>query len=128
MHLVRAAQTEKKLSTNLFDEFWLLYPRKEGKKECRQVWDRIPESEHIPILEAVVAWRHAWSAQGRSTSHIKMPREWLITERWTDEIPTEFQMRTVSGFPSLVEREATEPRGPIPKHIQEVIDKLKAKR
>ena len=130
MQLVSAAQIETpELYTDLFNEFWLLYPRKEGKKECRGVWARIPESEHIAILEAVVAWRQVWKQQERSTHHIKMPREWLILERWTDEIPQELQTKS-SHAPAQAAMGSSPsgPRSPIPPHVQEVLDRLKAKR
>ena len=130
MQLVSATQNETLALSDLFDEFWLLYPRKEGKKETRLVWARIPASEHIAILEAVVAWRQAWSAQSRSTRYIKMPREWLILERWNDEIPQELQSsRPAANVPvqAAMAGVPSGPRGPIPAHVQAVLDRLKAK-
>ena len=75
------------LAHDLWEDFWLLYPRHEAKKDARKAWARIGESAHLAAVVAIADWRLVWKAQGRDSRVIPLPATWLNGERWEDEIP-----------------------------------------
>lgn len=75
-----------------FDEFWTLYPRKQGKGTALKAWKKIkPVKElHAKILASVrdnVNRNQQWHRDGGR--YIPMPATWLNQTRWLDEIPDE---------------------------------------
>jgi uncharacterized protein YdaU (DUF1376 family) len=74
-----------------FDEFWMAYPRKTGKKPALKQWQRIkPDPELTQAIVSSVR-RHVesrdWLKDGGQ--FIPHPSTFLSQERWTDEIVTE---------------------------------------
>jgi len=72
-----------------FDEFWALYPRKEGKKIALTTWEKIaPDNGLLEEILTALRWqvqREDWRKDGGR--YIPHPRTWLSQERWTDEEP-----------------------------------------
>ena len=130
MQLVSATLNETELSTDLFEDFWILCWRRECKKDARKAWREIDPKDHIEILMAACSWRPIFLARG-NTQFTPLPATWLRGERWTDEIPQEFQTKGGSAnipVQNPVVSVPSGPRGPIPAHVQTLIDRLKAKR
>jgi len=65
-----------------FDEFWILYPRKDGKKPS---WDKFKKlkSNLLPTILAAVK-RQSLNPDWVGT-FIPMPLTWINQERWNDE-------------------------------------------
>jgi hypothetical protein len=70
----------------MFDEFWTLYPRKEGKKPARMIWDRMKSEQQQQAIEALPLHCKRWLLKGTDSEFIPHARTWLFQERWEDEI------------------------------------------
>ena len=75
-----------------FDEFWTLYPKKQGKGAALKAWEKVkPTKElHAKILASVqdnVNRNQQWQRDGGR--YIPLPATWLNQTRWLDEIPDE---------------------------------------
>lgn len=72
-----------------FNQFWELYPRKQGKGDARKSWKRIkPNAELfdkiITALKNNVDNNRQW--QRDNGQYIPNPSTWLNQERWEDDI------------------------------------------
>lgn len=105
-----------------FASFWLLYPRKEAKKDSEKAWSQIPRSVWPDVIIAVAGWRREW-ARRSDIHYIPMPASWLRGERWEDELPVQPATHQ-SQVPT--EREAPFIRGELPQHVRDLIAKQKA--
>lgn len=109
-----------------FEDFWTLYPRREGKKNARKAWEPIPERLHVLILVAAFDWRRIWARQGRESHTTPMPATWLNGERWDDELPADYKPPKTAAHADAVVPEAIK-RGEIPEHVKAMLAKLRAK-
>jgi hypothetical protein len=68
-----------------FDDFWTIYPRKEGKGAAKKAWAKavkiLPASELLPIVRSYSVRVH-----GTEKRFIPFPATWLNQERWADEV------------------------------------------
>lgn len=68
-----------------FDDFWTIYPRKEGKGAARKAWAKavkiLPAAELLPIVRSFSVRVH-----GTEQRFIPFPATWLNQERWADEV------------------------------------------
>lgn len=82
-----------------FGDFWILYPRKEGKVKAIEAWNRItPEPELQKTICAAVRLRAAtteWRKDGGQ--FIPLPATWLNGQRWDDEVGPGSSVRQVSA-------------------------------
>jgi len=74
----------------LFKQFWTEYPRKVGRKKCRQIWDRLKPSAELTgqIVTAVRAYKRTDQWLKDNGSFIPHPSTFLNQARWEDELPT----------------------------------------
>lgn len=74
------------IGVSKFDEFWAVYPRKERKKKCREIWERHSlESIGDRIVEDVLK-RTSCYDRWDDKQFIPMPSSYLNGEYWNDEI------------------------------------------
>lgn len=106
-----------------FEEFWLLYPRKEARKDAAKAWQQcVIDSALVDIFSSLVDWRRVWA--GRTDSrYTPLAASWLRGERWSDEIPTEYRQRPASHAP-VKERESGE-KTEMPDSVRLAIAKLR---
>jgi hypothetical protein len=77
--------------TGLFDLFWEMYPRKEGKGAARKSWKKIKEPGlTLEKIETALAWQKKtsqWLEVDEKGFHkfIPHPTTYLNQERWMDE-------------------------------------------
>ena len=73
----------------LFDRFWSEYPRKVGKKKCRDIWKRLKVSPELAdqIVAKVKSYKSTKGWQKDDGQFIPPPSTWLNAGRWEDEIP-----------------------------------------
>lgn len=83
-----ATNSEQNQSTDVdevFDDFWTIYPRREGKGAARKAWAKalkqIPANELLPIVRSFSVRVH-----GTEPRFIPFPATWLNQERWADEV------------------------------------------
>jgi hypothetical protein len=67
-----------------FDDFWVVYPRKIGKKAARKAWDTaLKDASADEIVAGAKRYRDWPSREARYTTH---PTTWLNQGRWDDEL------------------------------------------
>lgn len=73
--------------SELFDEFWVAYPKHVAKKSARRAWDKLHADRDL--LDAVLTaleWQtrmEAWQRDGGR--YVPNPATWLNGRRWEDE-------------------------------------------
>ena len=78
---------KRKLDSAEFNQFWAIFPRREGKGAARKSWDKATLLATIPeIMEG--AKKYAEVAKTKEKQYICMASTWLNQERWTDEHET----------------------------------------
>jgi hypothetical protein len=72
-----------------FQQFWNIYPKKVGKGAAEKAFNRIkPSAELIKtILSAIEKQRQCGQWQKSSGQYIPSPARWLNEKRWEDELP-----------------------------------------
>lgn len=74
----------------LFDRFWAIYPRKEGKGKAEAAFTKAlrsaTDAEIMAGLEAQLPKMRAKIASGEA-QYVPMPATWLNGKRWADEVP-----------------------------------------
>lgn len=69
-----------------FDEFWAVYPRKEGKGHARKAFPKaVKKIGWDALLSAVHEYRDWCQRSGEEKRFIPHPATWLNGERWNDE-------------------------------------------
>ena len=83
----KSKSKEKELEQDLFDRFWVVYPRKVGKKDAVKAWNKLKPDEALTnqIIEGVERWKMStqWTKDGGQ--YIPYPATFLNGERWKDE-------------------------------------------
>ncbi len=77
--------------TNLFEEFWKHYPRKQKKKETERIWKRKKYDRIAPLLLKDIQERLKTEWKSKEIEYVPLPSTYLNGERWTDEIITPVQ-------------------------------------
>ncbi|MBW2186747.1 MAG: hypothetical protein JRG71_10235, partial [Deltaproteobacteria bacterium] len=74
-----------------FDQFWAIYPKKQGKQQAVKAWQKIkPDSmlfEKIMVALNAQAMSEAW--QKDNGNYVPHPSTWLNGCRWEDELEPE---------------------------------------
>ena len=83
---------QEKTALEWFERFWNAYPKKQNKVEARLAWLRLRYDVqlYIQIVEAVQRFRvvrRDWQTAGGR--YVPMPENFLINERWNDEVKAE---------------------------------------
>ena len=123
--VVAINEPQQELSTDLFDEFWLIYPRHIAKKRAQTAWRQLNRASKVAALSALVHWRRIWVRRDEP-EFIPYPSSWLKGERWEDELPSDYNpprpaAHTAAVLPGKVER------AEIPEHVKAMLAKLRAK-
>lgn len=85
-------QEQLAIAEEYFNQFWAEYPKKQGQVEARLAWMRQNYSieTYIAIIKAVERFkqiRRDWQTEGGR--YVPMPENFLIKERWKDEVKAE---------------------------------------
>ena len=110
-----------------FDDFWLLYTRRQARKDAVKAWARLGPADQMEALVALVDWRRVWLARG-DDRYTPLPATWLNGERWTDELPAEFVQRVSHASHVAAEVPAAGLRTEMPAHVRTMLAKLRAGR
>lgn len=79
-----------------FEEFWSLYPRKEGKGAARKAWDRLPPAQTRTVLDGLRAQLPDLTRKERK--YQPMPATWLSQTRWEDEVVYNHTARSTTNM------------------------------
>jgi hypothetical protein len=71
---------------NLFQHFWLLYPRKVGKGDAEKAFKvALKETPSDIILAGTRRYADQVRQDGTQPKYVKYPAGWLRAKRWLDE-------------------------------------------
>jgi uncharacterized protein YdaU (DUF1376 family) len=87
-------------SSQQFEEWWKLVPRKVGKGNARAAYARALKKTTPEILEAQIK-AYAQTRAGEDPQFTAHPTTWLNAERWMDEAPAPMAPRTSAQQPSV---------------------------
>lgn len=70
-----------------FDDFWKIWPRKDGKDDARKAWKQVGKIGYNAeeIVAGTKAYVILWKERGTDRCHIPMPATYLRGKRWLDE-------------------------------------------
>lgn len=75
----------KQYNKQMFEEFWAIYPRKEGRMKSEQVFIKLaPNFSVEQVLAATRTYRD--SVTGRDLKFVKLASTWLEQECWLDDV------------------------------------------
>lgn len=78
----------------LFDLFWIKYPRKIGKKKAKDKYALLlKDNSHDEIINGLDMYLRKW--KGIDKKFIPHPYTWLNQERWQDDISDELEESTI---------------------------------
>lgn len=120
--LVTGAQLTYEPAT--FADFWLLYPKREAKKDALKAWSRLTAAQQIAALVGLVVWRRIWIERDEM-QYVPFPATWLRGERWEDEPPAD-SLKTAHASHLPAQLGETE-RGEMPAHVRELLAKMRKK-
>jgi len=75
--------------TEMFDEFWSLYPRKIAKANARKAWQKLTAEQQLLAAKAINTHCEYWKAKETELEFIPHASSWLNGERYEDEIVIE---------------------------------------
>ena len=75
--------------TEMFEEFWSLYPRKIAKAVARKAFARLTEQQQLDACKAIDDHLAYWKAKETELEFIPHASTWLNGERYFDEIVIE---------------------------------------
>jgi hypothetical protein len=90
-----------------FDQWWILYPRKQGKADALKAYKTIANTVDAATLLAGVR-AFALLSAGEDKNYLKLPAGWLRGRRWEDEAIARDQAAPASAS-----------RGPVECHLHE---------
>lgn len=74
-----------KESNRLFDKFWSVYPRHEGKQNALKAFDKLKPDEALLEIMINAIVKQKQSDQWSDPQYIPHPATWLNGHRWEDE-------------------------------------------
>lgn len=85
-----------------FEEFWEVYPRREGKERsyleyCKAIDSREVTQDHL--IEQAKKYAH----KVKGSDYILMPERWLRDKRWQDDLPDIPKLLPAQGLISKIE-------------------------
>jgi hypothetical protein len=72
-----------------FNEFYSLYPRKQGRRAAEKSWDRLTHNEQEDAFNALANHLEYWKLKQTEKDFIPHPATWLNQGRWEDELDME---------------------------------------
>jgi hypothetical protein len=73
----------------MFDEFWMMYPRKVAKAAARKTWQKLTDEQQLQAAKAIDEHCQYWKAKETALEYIPHASTWLNQERWEDELVIE---------------------------------------
>lgn len=73
----------------MFDEFWMLYPRKVAKASAKKAWKKLTETQQLEAAKAIENHCQYWKAKETALEFIPHAATWINQERWEDELVIE---------------------------------------
>jgi hypothetical protein len=91
---------KSKNETKEFEQFWLAYPKKVGKKAARKAWEKAKDKPNmVDILHAIDRTKNSEQWTKEHGQFIPNPSTWLNEGRWADQPTQGNGSRNVPPFP-----------------------------
>ena len=90
-----------------FNEFYALYPRKQGRRAAEKSWQRLSSLEQQDALEALPNHIEYWKLKQTEKDFIPHPATWLNQGRWEDELDMEVKKNKKPDLPWYSAEELT---------------------
>ena len=71
-----------------FNDFYVMYPRKQGRRVAEKSWKRMTEQEQQNAIDALPNHIEYWKIKQTEKDFIPHPATWLNQGRWEDELDT----------------------------------------
>ena len=85
---LKTAQCARVREDDAFEVFWKAYPKKVGKSDCRQIWEKLRPSKELfaKIMSTLSAASASdqWTREGHR--FVPNPATWLRQGRWDDDV------------------------------------------
>jgi hypothetical protein len=85
--IIEGSLAKKRSSTEHFDTFWQVYPKRIGRLAAQRAFDKAVEAGADPIAIIDGARRYASQRTGEPERYTKHPANWLSGGHWNDEPP-----------------------------------------
>jgi hypothetical protein len=90
-----------------FNEFYTLYPRKQGRRAAEKSWQRLSSQEQQNALEALPNHIEYWKLKQTEKDFIPHPATWINQGRWEDELDMEVKKNKKPDLPWYSSEELT---------------------
>jgi hypothetical protein len=90
-----------------FNEFYTLYPRKQGRRAAEKSWQRLSSQEQQDALEALPNHIEYWKLKQTEKDFIPHPATWINQGRWEDELDMEVKKNKKPDLPWYSSEELT---------------------
>lgn len=92
-------------AVDMFEAFWLAYPRKVAKPEARKAWSSVVDGKVDPVLvlDGLARWLPYWRSRA-DDRFVPHPSTWLRQERWNDSPPSAGRPETGQRAPVVTDR------------------------
>ena len=117
------ADTDTQQDTVTFEDFWLLYPRREAKKDAFKAWSKLTFAQQMAACTALVDWRKIF--MDREPQFIPLAATWIRGERWEDELPQAVRKIVSSAHVEFAPAKPVEARTAMPEKLREMLAKMR---
>ena len=90
-----------------FDDFYVLYASKQGRRAAEKSWDRITRKEQEDAFLALPNNLEYWKLKQTEKDFIPHPATWLNKGRWEDELDMEVKKAKQPSLPWYSSEELT---------------------
>lgn len=84
-----------------FEQWWAVYPRKQGKTDARKAFGQLMSKGQLPELDVLVARTKRYAQQQEDPQFTKLPAGWLRSGRYDDETLDTPAAKTSEGTSQL---------------------------
>jgi hypothetical protein len=90
-----------------FNEFYSLYPRKQGRRAAEKSWQRLSILEQQEAYDALSNHIEYWKLKQTEKDFIPHPATWINQGRWEDELDMEVKKNKKPDLPWYSSEELT---------------------
>jgi hypothetical protein len=90
-----------------FNEFYALYPRKQGRRAAEKSWQRLSMIEQQDAYDALSNHIEYWKLKQTEKDFIPHPATWINQGRWEDELDMEVKKNKKPDLPWYSTEELT---------------------
>jgi len=90
-----------------FNEFYTLYPRKQGRRAAEKSWQRLSSQEQQEAYDALSNHIEYWKLKQTEKDFIPHPATWINQGRWEDELDMEVKKNKKPDLPWYSSEELT---------------------